>query len=198
MFLVGSASTAGSRSRSSRSRTQSTELICLTSKSRILACLPWAAASRAISWHSVDLPTPPFCDTTPMTCRFAIAAILPVETPLREERVYRRVAAAKVAVEHHRVRGVAGAVDRLQPRGKALVEDVAGFGEGREPVGVEHLRPHISVIAGGVAGAVEQMLEMRRAVAQSDLRRHADPGEEVALELGDVERLVVGARVELE
>ena len=38
------------------------------------------------------------------------------------------------------------------------------------------------------------MLEMRRAVAQPDLRRHADPGEEILLERGDVERRIGLAR----
>src|SRR5665213_2800360 len=142
MFRVGSASTAGSRSRSSRSRTQSVDVICFTSKSRILACLPWAAASRAMSWHSVDLPTPPFCDTTPMTRRFAIAAtILPVEAPLREERVDYRRAAAEAAIERHRVFGVAGAEDGFELAGEGLVEQIAGLGEGGIAVGVEHLGP---------------------------------------------------------
>src|SRR5271156_4916451 len=77
MFLTGSASIAGSRSRSSRARTQSVEVICLVSKSRIFTCLPETAASRAISWQSVDFPTPPFCDTTPTTCRFAVAFPIP-------------------------------------------------------------------------------------------------------------------------
>src|ERR1700730_1784322 len=71
MFLTGSASIVGSRARSSRARTPSVEVICLVSKSRIFTCLPEAAASRAIRWQSVDFPTPPFCDTTPITCRFA-------------------------------------------------------------------------------------------------------------------------------
>jgi hypothetical protein len=47
-------------------------VVCLTSKSRILARFPSIAASRAISWHRVDLPTPPFCDTTPTTFGSAI------------------------------------------------------------------------------------------------------------------------------
>src|SRR5260370_31157653 len=72
MFLAGSASIVGSRARSSRARTQSVEVICFASKSRIFTCLPEAAASRAIRWHSVDFPTPPFCDTTPTICRLAV------------------------------------------------------------------------------------------------------------------------------
>src|SRR5215469_17620811 len=113
--LVGSASTAGSTSRCRRSRTQSTELICLVSKSRIFAALPCEAASRAISWHSVDLPTPPFCDTTPMILRFAIpATISRVEAPLLQKRVDFRLTPAEIAVKRHRVARVAGAIDRFQ------------------------------------------------------------------------------------
>jgi hypothetical protein len=72
MFLTGSASITGSRARSSRARTQSVEVSCFVSKSRILTCLPEAAASRAIRWQSVDFPTPPFCDTTPIICCFTL------------------------------------------------------------------------------------------------------------------------------
>ena len=75
------------------------------------------------------------------------------------------------------------AVDVLEPRRQGGVEDVARLGEGGEAVGVEHLRPQIGVVPGGIAAAGEQMLEMRRAVAQPDLARHADARQEFALEL---------------
>src|SRR5665213_3908602 len=42
------------------------------------------------------------------------------------------------------------------------------------------------------------MLEMGRAVAQPDLGRHADAREEIAFEFGDVDRRLVGARVQLQ
>src|SRR5260370_19764166 len=112
-------------------------------------------------------------------------AALPREAALGEERRDFRLAAAEGAVEGHRVLGVAGAVDRLEPRGERGVERVTRLGEGGEPVGVEHLGPEIGVIARGVAAPGKEVLEMRRTVAQADLRRHADFSEEFLLEPDD-------------
>ena len=78
------------------------------------------------------------------------------------------------------------------------IEDVAGFLEGAERVGVEHLRPHIAVIGRRIAAAGKDMPEMRRAMTHDDLVRHADARHFLFLERGDVEIVARFQRVEFE
>src|SRR5579884_2147835 len=109
------------------------------------------------------------------------AFFLCLEAALFEQRRDLWIAPAKGAVELHRLTRVAGAID-LRKAGRRLgVERIALLGESSEAVGVQHLRPHIGVIAGGVAASGEQMLEMGEAVAHADLLRQADRGKELAL-----------------
>ena len=56
----------------------------------------------------------------------------------------------------------------------AAIEGIAGFAEGIETVGVEHFGPQVHVVAGRVARAGEQVLEVRQPVVQADRRRQAD------------------------
>jgi hypothetical protein len=78
-----------------------------------------------------------------------------------------------------------------------MVEHVAGLLEGVEGVGVEHLRPHVAVVARRVVVAGEDMAEVRRAVPHHDLLRHADAVERRPLEdrrvkvVGAFQRMVV-------
>ena len=64
-----------------------------------------------------------------------------------------------------------------------------------EAVGIEHLGPQVDVVAGGVARAREQMLEVRQPVVEADARRHAELGQLVALEGDDVGDRRIGARM---
>ena len=81
----------------------------------------------------------------------------------------------------------------------AGIERVAGLGEGGEAVGVEHLGPQIGVVAGRIAAAGEQVLEMRRAVAQADLRRHAELRARKSLSNASMSRArPIGPRVQVE
>src|SRR5215472_8679068 len=95
-----------------------------------------------------------------------------------EQAVGRRQATAEQGVELGRIACAAGRVDvRVQlARGRA-VEDVAALLERGEGVGVEHLRPHVAVIARGVTAAGEDVPEMGGAVPHHDLGRHADARE---------------------
>ena len=120
------------------------------------------------------------------------------QAALLQQRRDLGVAAAEGAVERHRVLGVAGAVDRLQPRRQLRIERVAFLLEGGEAVGVEHLRPHIGIVSGRIAAAGEQVLEMRRTVAQADFRRHADFREKIPLERLDIEPGRIGPRMQVE
>ncbi len=74
------------------------------------------------------------------------------------------------------------------------VEDVAGFLERRECVAVHHFRPQVAVIAGRIAA--HDVHEVRQAVAHDDFRRHADAVERFAFEAVDVDRRLVGFRIE--
>ncbi len=124
-----------------------------------------------------------------------------VEPALLQQRLDRRQPAAEGLVGLRRIAQVSRAVDEVaQAFGGRPIEDVAGFLEGLEGVGVEHLRPQIGVVGRRVAAAGEQMLEMRQAVAHDDLRRHGDAREALALELGDVEagRLLQRMNVEID
>src|SRR6266704_1743690 len=99
------------------------------------------------------------------------------------------LAAAKGAIELHRVTRVAGAVNVFEPRRQFGVEDIAGLGECRKAVGLDHLRPKISVITGGIAATCEQVLEMRRTVTQPDLLWYPHAIEEFALEPSEVRQV---------
>ena len=101
--------------------------------------------------------------------------------------------AAEGGVELDRIARAAGGIDMIaQVLRGAGIEDVAGFLERGEGVGVQHLRPHIAVIGRGVAAAGEHVLEVGGAVAHDDFGRHADARERVVLEGADVERLGAG------
>ena len=70
----------------------------------------------------------------------------------------------------------------LQAQGHRGVERVAGFDEGVERIGVEHLGPQVDVVARGVARAGEQVLEVGVAVVQSRARRQATLAQDLGLE----------------
>src|SRR5262249_5700310 len=97
-------------------------------------------------------------------------------------------AAAKGAKKLHRVARVAGAVYFFEPCRQFGVEDISSFGEGGEAVGLQYLRPEISIIPRGIAAAGKQVLEMRKAMPQTDLRRYGHPLQKFALEPGGIGR----------
>src|ERR1700753_2615311 len=73
------------------------------------------------------------------------------QAPLAQQRLDRRHAPAERGVGLLRRHAVARAVDALaQARGGLGVERAAGFLEGVERVGVEHLSPEVDVIPRGV------------------------------------------------
>ena len=83
--------------------------------------------------------------------------------------------------------------------GSAGIEDVAGLLERRKRIRVEHLRPQIAVIGGGVAVAREYVLEVGGPVAHDDLVRHADARKRGLLETADVEDLIgLGPNMDVE
>ena len=83
---------------------------------------------------------------------------------------------------------------RAQALRDAGIERVARLDEGLEAVGVEHLGPQVDVVAGGVARAREQVLEVGQPVVDADAGRQADALELGALERDDVERLAASVR----
>ena len=84
----------------------------------------------------------------------------------------------------------------MQPPRDAGIENIAALLKRLEAVGVENLRPQIAVIAGRIAVARKDMLEMRRAVAHRNRVRHADARQLLSLESDDVE--VLRRRIEME
>src|SRR5262249_15073129 len=114
---------------------------------------------------------------------------LPVcpQSSMLQQRRNQGIAAAKGAVEFHRVAGVAGAVDVFETRGKLRIKDIASLGKRGKSVGVGHYGPQDRVITGRVAPTREQVLEMRRTVAQSDLLWHIHPVEKCPLVSAQVE-----------
>src|SRR6266487_5975977 len=74
--------------------------------------------------------------------------------------------------------------------GGAGIKDVASLLERRKCIRVEHLRPQIAVIGGGVAVAREYVLEVGGPVAHDDLVWHTDTRERGLLEAADVEDLI--------
>src|SRR5262249_778351 len=111
------------------------------------------------------------------------------EATLLEQCSDVRVAAAKCAIKLHRVFCVSGAVNVFQTVCELAIEDIASLGKGRIAVGLQHLRPEIRIIPGGIAAAGKQMLKVRRAMAQANLPRHANPVEKFAFELREVQCL---------
>ena len=83
---------------------------------------------------------------------------------------------------------------RASRLGDRRIERIAGLDEGFEAVGVEHLGPQVDVVAGGIARAREQVLEVRQAVVDADAGRHAEPRELGALEGDDVDRPSLSVR----
>src|SRR5829696_1234542 len=118
------------------------------------------------------------------------------QPPVPEQRVGPRLPPAKGYVQLRRIPGVAGLVDRSQAGGERGIERVAGFPEGVEPIGVEDLGPEVSVVAGCVAAAREQVLEVRRPVPEPDRTGHPDLLEEGALERRRLHRCGLRVRVE--
>ena len=105
-------------------------------------------------------------------------------------------AAAKGGVQFHGVFGVAGGEEGFEAGGGWGVERVFCFEEGVEAVGIEDLGPEVGVVAGGVAAAGEDVLEVGRAVAEADFVGHADLGEVLGFETFDVDRGRVGMLME--
>ena len=71
-----------------------------------------------------------------------------------------RFAAAEGFVERHRVARVAGGLDRAEVAARASGRRGCRLLQGLEAVGVQHLGPHVGVVAGRVAAAREQRLRM--------------------------------------
>src|ERR1700730_8755896 len=119
------------------------------------------------------------------------------QPPSPEQPVGRRQTPTKGGVEVGRVARATGGVDIImQSLRDAGIEDIAGFLERREGVGVEHLRPQIAVIGRGVARAREYVLEVGGSVAHDDFRGHADARKFSLLEAVDVEA-VAGRGLEM-
>ena len=82
-----------------------------------------------------------------------------------------------------------------------LFERISELYARRETLGLavdQNLGPEVGIIAGGIAASGEQMLEMRRAMAQANLSRHADPVEKFALEPREIQFLRRRFAVKLE
>src|SRR5438128_12371681 len=125
-----------------------------TTRSRITSSPSNPSRNAAIreGWAAARAAAPPFW------------LLVRGQTALLEQCVDRRIAAAKGAVELHRIAGVAGAVYVLQTRRQCWIEDIAGFGKRGKAIGVQHLRPQIRIISSGVAAAGEEVLEVGRAM----------------------------------
>ncbi|MCU0757310.1 MAG: NAD(P)-binding domain-containing protein, partial [Xanthomonadales bacterium] len=109
------------------------------------------------------------------------------EAAVLQQRADTGLGAAEANVGLHRFQRAARAVDVLrQPLGQRRVEDVTAFLEGGEAVGIQHLAPHVAVVAGRVATG-EDMREVRAAMAHHHLRQHAVAGERLLLEAGRVD-----------
>src|SRR5262245_11860395 len=73
---------------------------------------------------------------------------LAFQTAAFEQGIDFGVTAAELAIGFGKVAGTARRVDVLvEPRRGSRIEGVAGFLEGAEAIGVEHLRPQIAVVA---------------------------------------------------
>src|SRR4051794_35190414 len=96
----------------------------------------------------------------------------PLAAASRRLRGFQQAAPAQQGVGFRRpaaegdvgILGVAGAARRIdvvmQPPGDGGIEDVAGFLEGTEGVGVHHFRPHVAVVARRVVIAGEDVTEL--------------------------------------
>ena len=108
--------------------------------------------------------------------RYASPAGARSASPRRfKQRVGRRQPSAERHIKRLGIARAAGGIDMVAQlaRGRRI-EDIAGLLEGAEGIGVEHFRPHITVIGRRIAAAGKDMPEMRRAVAHDDFVRHAD------------------------
>ena len=108
----------------------------------------------------------------------------------------RRIASAEGAV-----RSAGGNVppDEYTPAhalGHVRIEGISGLDKRVVAIRVEHFGPHVDVVASRVAGAREQMAEMRQPMAQHNLARHSDALKLRALERGNVDGLGIGQRVQ--
>src|ERR1700685_3961637 len=97
------------------------------------------------------------------------------ETTLTQQRFGAGKAAAEGLVGVGGIARAAGGVNRLlQPLGGRRIENIAGFFKSLECVGVENLRPHVTVVAGRISAAGEYVTKMRRTMAHDDLFGHVD------------------------
>src|SRR6185369_16465089 len=149
---------------------------------RCTGCFPASSATPP------SAPRPP-----PANERRRLALDRLEQAALPEHRLRRRSAASEGAISLARLDRVARRIDEAGETARdRRVERIAGFDEGIEAVGVEHLGPEVDVVAGRVARAGEQMLEVDEAVGDADRRRQAEPLELCALEGDDVDRLARG------
>ena len=95
--------------------------------------------------------------------------VVPLESSVLEQCINLWFAAAEVAVHCHAVVNAAGGEHILAELvGNIGVEDVACLLECLECVGIEHLGPHVAVVAGAVA-ATHCVAEVCHAVAWQNL-----------------------------
>ena len=98
---------------------------------------------------------------------------LPVlfEPSVFQQRGSRRLFTAEVHVHHVSIVDTAGGEDILAELiGRCTVEDIACFLKCFEGVGIEHLRPDVAVIAGGISTS-HRMIEVGAAISGWDLRK---------------------------
>src|SRR3984957_7721018 len=120
------------------------------------------------------------------------------EPTLAEQCARQRRAAAKGSIGLVIVAAAAGRVDEvIEPLCDIWVKDVATLLEGLEAIGVEHFRPQIAVVGGGIA-ARENMLKMRSSVTHADRVGHADPLAFLALERDDIDLAGRGIEMQLQ
>ena len=92
-----------------------------------------------------------------------------LETSVLQQCVNLWLAAAEVAVHCHTVVNATRGEDvAAELAGNPLVEDVTCLLEGLECIGIEHLGPHVAVVAGAVA-ATHGVAEVGHAVAWQNL-----------------------------
>ena len=100
---------------------------------------------------------------------YRVFYVVSLETSVLQQCVNLWLAAAEVAVHCHAVVNAAGCENILaELLGNLLVEDVACLLECLECVGIEHLGPHVAVVAGAVA-ATHCVAEVCHAVAWQNL-----------------------------